>query len=38
MSSGSKKLKELANAPRISTELALLNYNGKHAQFKNNYF
>jgi hypothetical protein len=33
-----KKLKEPASAPRISTELALLNYKGKHAQIKNNYF
>jgi hypothetical protein len=32
------KLKEPANAPGTSTELALLIYKGKHAQIKNNYF
>jgi hypothetical protein len=38
MLSGPKQAKEPASAPRISIELALLIYKGKHAQIKNNYF
>jgi hypothetical protein len=31
-------LRKPANTPKITTDLASLNYKGKHAQIKNNYF
>jgi hypothetical protein len=38
MFSGPKHPRKAASTPRTTTDVALLNYKGKHAYIKNKYF